>query len=159
MTNVVNGGGTARASRLLVDGVEMAGKTGSAQVRNISKADRRAGRVKSELQPWKYRDHGLFVAFAPADAPKYALSVVLEHGNHGAAAALIARDVMTYLFEPGRAMAALAPLEAAAAAKKAAALAAAEAAASAAAAGPVDPASGCRGARARCRSEAGSRDE
>ena len=141
MTAVVNSGsGTARSARLMVDGVQMAGKTGSAQVRNISKADRRAGRVKSELQPWKYRDHGLFVAFAPADAPRYALSVVLEHGNHGAAAAVIARDVMTYLFEPERAMATLAPIEAAFQAKKRAAIAAAAEAARLAAAGPVDPA-------------------
>ncbi len=140
MTNVVNGGGgTGKSARLAIDGVQMAGKTGSAQVRNISKADRRAGRTKSESQIWKYRDHGLFVAFAPADAPKYAISVVLEHGNHGAAAAVIARDVMTFLFEPERALATLAPMEAAVAAKKRAALAAAEAAATAAATGPVDP--------------------
>jgi penicillin-binding protein 2 len=141
MTNVVNSGaGSGKTARLMVEGVQMAGKTGSAQVRSISKADRRAGRTKSELQPWKFRDHGLFVAFAPADAPRYAISVVLEHGNHGAAAGIIARDVMTYLFEPGRAMATLAPIEAAYQAKKAAALAAAEAAAAAAAAGPVDAA-------------------
>lgn len=141
MVNVVNsGGGTARAARVMVEGVQMAGKTGSAQVRSISKADRRAGRTRSELQPWKFRDHALFVAFAPADAPRYAISVVIEHGNHGAAAAVVARDVLTYLFEPARAMATLAPLEAAYLAKKRAALAAAEAAAAAAAAGPVDPA-------------------
>jgi len=139
MTAVINGGGSGKTARLMVDGVQMAGKTGSAQVRAISKADRRAGRTKSERLPWKYRDHGLFVAFAPADAPRYAISVVLEHGNHGAAAGVIARDVMTYLFEPERAMVTLAPLERAYAAKKAAALAAAEAAAKPAAS-PVDPA-------------------
>ena len=139
MTAVINGGGSGKTARLMVDDVQMAGKTGSAQVRAISKADRRAGRTKSERLPWKYRDHGLFVAFAPADAPRYAISVVLEHGNHGAAAGVIARDVMTYLFEPERAMVTLAPLERAYAAKKAAALASAEAAAKAAAS-PVDPA-------------------
>ena len=137
MSDVVNGAGTARVARLAVDGVQMAGKTGSAQVHAISKADRRAGRTNTKYQPYKFRDHGLFVAFAPADAPKYAISVVVEHGEHGAAAAVIARDVMTYLFEPERALATLAPLEAAVAAKKRAALAAAEAAA----AGPVDPVS------------------
>ena len=137
MTNVVNSRiGTARSARVLVDGVLMAGKTGSAQVRSISKADRRAGRTRSELQPWKFRDHALFVAFAPADAPRYAVSVVLEHGNHGAAAAVVARDIVTYLFEPARALATLAPIEAAFIAKKRAAVAAAEAAA-AAAANPV----------------------
>ncbi len=141
MVNVVNsGGGSGKTARLMVDGVQMAGKTGSAQVHAISKADRRAGRTNTKYQPYKFRDHGLFVAFAPADAPKYAISVVLEHGEHGAAAGVIARDVMTYLFEPERALATLAPLEAAVARKKAAALAAAEAAAKAAAAGPVDAA-------------------
>ena len=137
MSDVVNGAGTARVARLAVDGVQMAGKTGSAQVHAISKADRRAGRTNTKYQPYKFRDHGLFVAFAPVDAPKYAISVVVEHGEHGAAAAVIARDVMTYLFEPERALANLAPLEAAVAAKKRAALAAAEAAAT----GPVDPVS------------------
>ena len=137
MVNVVNSGaGSGKTARLLVDGVQMAGKTGSAQVHGISKADRRAGRTNTKYQPYKFRDHGLFVAFAPADAPQYAISVVLEHGEHGAAAGLIARDVMTYLFEPGRAMNTLAPIEAAFERKKAAARAAAEAAA----AGPVDPA-------------------
>ena len=141
MLDVVNSGaGSGKTARLMVDGVQMAGKTGSAQVHAISKADRRAGRTNTKYQPYKFRDHGLFVAFAPADAPRYAISVVLEHGEHGAAAGLIARDVMTYLFEPGRAMATLAPMEAAAAAKKRAALIAAEAAARAAAAGPVDAA-------------------
>ncbi len=105
MTDVVNGrGGTARSSRIMVDGVVMAGKTGSAQVRRISTAERRRGVVKQERLPWEYRDHALFVAFAPADAPKYAVSVIVEHGAHGGtAAAPVARDVLTYLFEPERA--------------------------------------------------------
>lgn len=135
MDAVVNGGGTAARSRLQVAGLAMAGKTGSAQVKRITMADRRAGRTRSESQPWKYRDHGLFVAFAPVGAPRYAVSVILEHGNHGTNAAPIARDVLTYLFEPERAMRTLVPLERALAAKRAAALAAAERAAAA----PVDP--------------------
>ncbi|MGI4878774.1 MAG: penicillin-binding protein 2 [Janthinobacterium lividum] len=140
MDDVVNGpGGTAHSAHLAVDGFRMAGKTGSAQVRRISMAERKAGRANTKFQPWKYRDHGLFVAFAPADAPRYAISVVIEHGSHGAAAAVIARDVMTYLFEPERAMATLAPMEAAYQAKKRAELAVAEAAAKAAAT-PLDPA-------------------
>ncbi len=140
MDNVVNGpGGTAHVGHLRVEGVAMAGKTGSAQVRRITMADRKAGRANTKFQPWKYRDHGLFVAFAPVEAPRYAISVVLEHGSHGAAAAEVARDVMTYLFEPERAMATLEPLERAYLAKKAAALAAAEAAATATAT-PVDAA-------------------
>ena len=131
MDDVVNGpGGTAHSARIEVEGLRMAGKTGSAQVRRITTADRNAGRANTKFQPWKFRDHGLFVAFAPIDAPKYAISVVIEHGAHGAAAAVIARDVMTYLFEPERALATLAPLERAVAAARANTAAAAMAATS-----------------------------
>jgi penicillin-binding protein 2 len=50
---------------------------------------------KSRTCPGEYRPHALFVAYAPHDAPRYALSVVVEHGNAGSeAAAPIARDIM-----------------------------------------------------------------
>jgi penicillin-binding protein 2 len=112
MRDVINaGGGTAGSARLPVAGVEMAGKTGSAQVRRITMADRRAGATNSEAFAWRFRDHGHFIGFAPADKPRYAIGVALEHGNHGAAAAQVARDVMTYMFAPDRAMATLAALE------------------------------------------------
>ena len=63
---------------------------------------------------WRYRDHGLFVFFAPVGAPRYAGAVVIEHGLGGArAAAPVAKDVLTYLFDKDRAMEALRPLEAA----------------------------------------------
>ncbi len=113
MFDVVNGGGTGARSQLQVDGIQMAGKTGSAQVRRISTGERSHGVIKQERLPWQYRDHGLFVAFAPADVPQYAVSVVLEHGAHGTNAAPIARDVLTYLFEPERALRTLEPIEAA----------------------------------------------
>jgi penicillin-binding protein 2 len=88
-------GGTAPLARLSVPGVQMAGKTGSTQVRRVSRAQRENG-FKSENLPWEYRPHALFVAFAPYDSPRYALSVVVEHGNAGAqAAAPLARDIMT----------------------------------------------------------------
>ncbi len=88
-------GGTAPLARLNIPGVQLAGKTGSSQVRRVSRAQREAG-FKSENLPWEYRPHALFVAFAPYDAPRYALSVVVEHGNAGAqAAAPLARDIMT----------------------------------------------------------------
>jgi penicillin-binding protein 2 len=98
---------------LPIPGVEMAGKTGSAQVRRISMADRAAGRAHAlgTAGAWKLRDHGHFIGFAPVEQPKYAIGVTLEHGGHGAAAAHIARDVMTFLFAPDRAMATLAALE------------------------------------------------
>jgi penicillin-binding protein 2 len=87
--------GTAPLARLLLPNVQMAGKTGSSQVRRVSREQREHG-FKSENLPWEFRPHALFVAFAPYDAPKYALAVVVEHGNAGAAmAAPIARDIMT----------------------------------------------------------------
>jgi penicillin-binding protein 2 len=87
-------GGTAAVARLPLAGVQLAGKTGSSQVRRVSREAREHG-FKSEDLPWELRPHALFVAFAPYDAPRYALSVVVEHGNAGAtAAAPIARDIM-----------------------------------------------------------------
>ncbi len=114
MRDVINApGGTATASRLPVPGIEMAGKTGTAQVRRISAADRAAGRAGAlgMSGAWKLRDHAHFIAFAPVEQPKYAIGVTLEHGGHGPAAGVIARDVMTFLFAPDRAMATLAALE------------------------------------------------
>jgi penicillin-binding protein 2 len=87
-------GGTAPLARL-PNGVQMAGKTGSAQVRRVSRELREHGHFNSAKLPWEYRPHALFVAFAPYDAPRYALAVVVEHGNAGAAAAApVARDLM-----------------------------------------------------------------
>jgi penicillin-binding protein 2 len=88
-------GGTAPQARLADPHVQLAGKTGSAQVRNVSREQREDGNFDSSKLPWKYRPHALFVAFAPYDAPRYAVSVVIEHGNAGAeAAAPVARDIM-----------------------------------------------------------------
>lgn len=106
MSEVVNGDGTAGRSRLPLDGVLMGGKTGTAQVRKIQ------GGQRGQNGEWKYRDHGLFVCFAPVDTPRYAASVVIEHGLGGArAAAPVARDVLTYLFDPAKAMDALIEME------------------------------------------------
>jgi penicillin-binding protein 2 len=96
MWAVVNeGGGTAPVARLPDPHWQMAGKTGSSQVRRVSREQREQGNYDSSKLPWQYRPHALFVAYAPYDAPRYALSVVVEHGNAGAAAAApIARDIM-----------------------------------------------------------------
>ncbi len=117
MVDVVNAGyGTARAARSPIGDVLFAGKTGTAQVRRISAAERKRGVIRNEALPWKQRDHALFVAFAPADAPRYACSVIIEHGIAGGLyAAPIARDVLSFLFEPQRALAVLPPIEAEAA--------------------------------------------
>jgi penicillin-binding protein 2 len=88
-------GGTAPLARLNLPGVQLAGKTGSVQVRNVSREQRENG-YKSDNLAWELRPHALFVAFAPYDQPRYALALVVEHGNAGAqAAAPIARDIMT----------------------------------------------------------------
>lgn len=87
--------GTAYGSRILTDEFRMAGKTGTSQVRNITAAERAAGVIRNEDLPWERRDHALFVCFAPFDKPKYAVSLVVEHGGGGsAAAAPIARDII-----------------------------------------------------------------
>jgi penicillin-binding protein 2 len=93
MTGVVNSpGGTGYRSRLTIPGVEMAGKTGTSQVRKIGEGERG---LSEEALPWKDRDNALFICFAPADAPRYAIAVVVEHGGEGAhAAAPIAKDIM-----------------------------------------------------------------
>ena len=104
MSDVVNGPGTAGRARLPFDDILMAGKTGTAQVVSLSKSDGKSG-------PWKYRDHGLFVFFAPFDKPKYAGVVVIEHGGGSGAAYPIARDVMTFMFDPAKGMEALHALE------------------------------------------------
>lgn len=86
--------GTAYRSRIIAEEMRMAGKTGTSQVRNITAAERRAGVIRNEDLPWERRDHALFVNFAPFDAPKYAVSVIVEHGGGGSkAAAPIARDI------------------------------------------------------------------
>ena len=87
--------GTAYGSRIVVDEYRMAGKTGTSQVRRITPEERAAGVTRNEDLPWERRDHALFVSFAPYDNPRFALSVVVEHGGGGsAAAAPIARDIM-----------------------------------------------------------------
>ena len=87
--------GTAYRARITEEGWEMAGKTGTSQVRRITMAERLVGITKNEDLPWRRRDHALFVAFAPVQRPRYACSVVVEHGGGGSkAAAPIARDIL-----------------------------------------------------------------
>ena len=87
--------GTSYAMRIEDPANLMAGKTGTSQVRQISTEERAAGVVDNEDLPWERRDHALFVAFAPYENPRYAVSVVVEHGGGGSAvAAPIARDIM-----------------------------------------------------------------
>jgi penicillin-binding protein 2 len=96
MAAVVNAPiGTAYASRITEAGMAMAGKTGTAQVRRISESEREEGVTANAALPWKQRDHALFVGYAPVDAPRFAVSVVLEHGGSGGhTAAPIGRDIL-----------------------------------------------------------------
>ncbi len=104
MGAVVNGSGTAVGSKLPIDGIQMAGKTGTAQVFRLG--------TRGHQSSWALRDHALFIAFAPTDKPRYAIGCIIEHGGFGAsAAAPIVKDSMTYMFDQAKAMAALEPLE------------------------------------------------
>ncbi|MBH5322574.1 penicillin-binding protein 2 [Aurantiacibacter sediminis] len=104
MSDVVNGPGTAGRARLPMEEVLMAGKTGTAQVVGLNFSDGRSG-------PWRFRDHGLFIFFAPFDNPRYAGAVVIEHGGGSGAAYPVARDVMTFMFDPNQGLEALHALE------------------------------------------------
>lgn len=92
MEAVTAAGGTGfRNSQLGLGAVRMAGKTGTAQARNYGSGSRKgAGR------PWDQKDHNLFIAYAPTDNPRYAVSVIVQHGGlgGGTAGAPRAREVM-----------------------------------------------------------------
>jgi penicillin-binding protein 2 len=91
-------GGTAYGSRILQPGFEMAGKTGTAQVRRITKEERSSGLKPQSQLPWAQREHALFIAFAPLDNPRYAAAIVLEHGGnaHTEPQVQFARDILTF---------------------------------------------------------------
>jgi penicillin-binding protein 2 len=101
MYEVVNGAyGTARQYQLPDPQAAMAGKTGTSQVRRISRSERITGVRKNEDKAWEERDHALFVGFAPYQEPRYAVSVLVEHGGSGSAAAgPIARDILAKTLE------------------------------------------------------------
>ena len=95
MNEVVNdSNGTAYPARIEDAAQAMAGKTGTSQVRRISIAERASGVIANEDLPWEERDHALFSAYAPVDSPRFALSVVIEHGGSSRRAAEIARDIL-----------------------------------------------------------------
>jgi penicillin-binding protein 2 len=89
-------GGTAYPYRITEPGFEMAGKTGTAQVRAYSAQEHAAGVTKNAKLDWKLRDHGLFIGFAPASNPKYACACIVEHGSDGHPQVLIARDTLLF---------------------------------------------------------------
>ena len=92
-------GGTSFGSRLTKKDFIFAGKTGTSQVKRFT-ARQRELEIKNEDLPYKERDHALFVAFAPYKDPRYAISVVIEHGGSGSkSAAPIAKKVIKKVLE------------------------------------------------------------
>lgn len=101
MFSVVNKpNGTGKTAAFIYNGKQMAGKTGTTQVKRITREERLHGVIKQENLPWKYRNHALFVGYAPFKNPRFAVSVVIEHGMSGSGAAgPIARDLMIKTLE------------------------------------------------------------
>jgi penicillin-binding protein 2 len=100
--------GTAYSSRVVDPEMRIAGKTGTSQVFSITAAERAAGVRRQDQLPWNRRDHALFVCYAPDVNPRYAVTVVVEHGGGGSSvAAPIARDIMLAALSGG-----MPPLEA-----------------------------------------------
>jgi penicillin-binding protein 2 len=95
LVGVVNSpGGTAKAVAL--PDVLIGGKTGTAQVVRLSHVEG----MSEKAIPYKYRDHAWFTAFAPAEKPEIAVTVLVEHGQHGGSAAgPVAKAVFKKYFE------------------------------------------------------------
>ena len=92
--------GTGYASRIEAGAARLAGKSGTSQVRGITAEEREEGLPEREAQAWKHRDHALFVGYAPAEAPRIAVSVVVEHGGGGSSvAAPILRDLALFALD------------------------------------------------------------
>jgi penicillin-binding protein 2 len=114
MYGVVNEGGTGGRARLNIPGVSLGAKTGTAQVRRITMAERAGGVRSNASLPFKMRDHALFICFAPVENPRYAAGIVLEHGGHTVTnldTPGIGRDIITYLIDRDRALKSLAEVE------------------------------------------------
>ena len=86
--------GTSYGSRHTKSEYIYAGKTGTSQIRTIT-AEERKLKLKNKDLPYKKRDHALFTAFAPYKSPRYAISIVIEHGGSGSStAAPIAKKII-----------------------------------------------------------------
>ena len=96
-TNEVRG--TSYASRIDDPKYQFAGKTGTSQVKRISKKQRELELKTSEI-PYNDRDHALYIAFGPYKDPRYALSIVIEHGGSGSSvAAPIAKKLFKLIID------------------------------------------------------------
>lgn len=101
LEEVLKPGGTASGSAINVNGMRMGGKTGTSQVRTISKAERKSGVLTNEQLKWSMRNHGLFVGYAPTKKPKYVVCVITEHSGSSSPAARTTAAVMRELLKTG----------------------------------------------------------
>lgn len=99
LEGVLKPGGTAAGSAINVNGAKMGGKTGTSQVRSISKAERISGVLGNEQLKWNMRNHGLFVGYAPIDNPRYVVCVITEHSGSSGSAARTAAATMTEILK------------------------------------------------------------
>ena len=91
--------GTSYRSRIDDKKYQFAGKTGTAQVKRISKRERELD-LKIEQIPYNDRDHALYIAYGPYINPRYALSIIVEHGGSGSkAAAPIAKELFKLIID------------------------------------------------------------
>ena len=101
LEEVTKSGGTAAGSAINVNGARMGGKTGTSQVRSISRAERQRGVLTNEQLQWHMRNHGLFVGYAPTDNPKYVVCTITEHSGGSGPAARTTAAVMRELLKDG----------------------------------------------------------
>lgn len=94
LEQVTQPGGTAAGSAINISGQKMGGKTGTSQVRSISRAEREAGMLTNEQLKWNQRNHGLFVGFAPTKNPRYVICTIAEHAGGSSPAARTAAQTM-----------------------------------------------------------------
>ncbi|MCR5194584.1 MAG: penicillin-binding protein 2 [Alphaproteobacteria bacterium] len=99
LEQVLKPGGTASGSAINVNGAKMGGKTGTSQVRSISRSERLTGVLTNEQLKWNMRNHGLFVGYAPTTNPKYVVCVITEHSGSSGSAARTAAKTMTTLLK------------------------------------------------------------
>ncbi len=93
--------GTSFKSRIDDPKYQFAGKTGTAQVKRISKRERELD-LKLEQIPYKDRDHALYIAYGPYINPRYALSIIVEHGGSGSrTAAPMAKELFKLIIDRG----------------------------------------------------------
>ena len=91
--------GTAFSSRIRGK-FKLVGKTGTSQVRKITKEERESGVLKNEEIIYKLRDHSIFTCFAPYNDPEYALTIIAEHmGSGSKVAAPIAQKIMKFTLD------------------------------------------------------------